>query len=100
MKTLDRPTTRKSLPMSERDLRDLDLMRRSGVHRATLSRISHVLLTEGSSDATVLRAIWEAGIRAVAEQVEEAGYRQMADERDLAARRAAARRRRPAWADE
>lgn len=99
MDTIDRPT-RKSLPLSERDLRDLANLRRSPSHRAALAALAGSDLSDTSSEAAVLHAVWEAGLKAVLERVEEEGYEQMATERDLVARKAVARRRRPAWADE
>ncbi|MGH3357709.1 MAG: hypothetical protein ACRDO7_02820 [Nocardioidaceae bacterium] len=43
---------------------------------------------------------WKPAFRAVEKQVEAAGYDQIAGELDTERRRAAARRRRPSWADE
>ncbi len=99
MEITDRPT-RKSLPLSERDLRDLSVLRRSPSHRAALADLAGSSISETSSEAAVLHAVWEAGVKAVLERVEEAGYEEMAAERDVATRKAVARRRRPGWADE
>ena len=99
METLRRPT-RKSLPLTPRDLEDLNTIRHSVVHRAALADLIEVPVGEGASEASVLQAVFEAGLRAVRHQVEEAGYAQLAAERDAATRQASARRRRPAWADE
>jgi hypothetical protein len=44
--------------------------------------------------------VWEAGLKAVLERVEDEGYAQLASERRLADRKAVARRRRPLWAEE
>ncbi len=100
METVNRSATRKSLPMTDRDLRDLDVVRRSVAHRAALSSLSREVVDEDSSEAAVLHAIMEAGMKAVTEQIEEAGYAQIAAEMDTPARKAVARRRRPAWVDE
>ncbi|OBY30936.1 hypothetical protein [Mycolicibacter kumamotonensis] len=94
-------TSRKSLPLTPRDLRDLTAMRESPVHRAVLAELANTSLSETSSEAAVLHAIWEAGVQAVRERVEETGYAQMAADREPAAeRKAVARRRRPPRADE
>ena len=100
MSILAPPAVRKSLPLTLRDLRDIAKLRESEAHRAALSRLADHLVTESSSEAAVLHAIVEAGIKAVTEEVEAKGYAQMAADLDAATRRAAARRRRPAWADE
>ena len=100
MDAVNRPTVRKSLPLSERDLRNLEVMRGSTVHRMALSRLADVEVTESTSEATLLHAVLEAGLKAVECEVEAQGYAQAAAEMDAAARRATARRRRPAWADE
>jgi hypothetical protein len=100
MDTLNRSNTRKSLPLSERDLHDLALMRGSVAHRAALSRLADVDVNEDSSEAALLHAVMEAGIRAVAQQVEAAGYAELAAGMDTANRKSTARRRRPTWADE
>ena len=58
------------------------------------------MVTEGSSEAVVLHAILEAGIKAVEQLVEAEGYAQIAAEGAAENRQAVARRRRPTWADE
>jgi hypothetical protein len=92
--------TRKSLPLSERDLRDLAVLRGSEAHREALSRLAHVAVTESSSEAVMLQAVLEAGIKAVAQLVEAEGYVRIAAEASSENRQAVARRRRPTWADE
>lgn len=100
MATSDRQqSVRKSLPLSERDLHDLAVLRGSHAHRVALSQLADVDVTEQSSEAAMLHAVLEAGIKAVERLVEDAGYAQIA----AAAtedRQATARRRRPSWADE
>jgi hypothetical protein len=65
-----------------------------------LAELTSTSLSETSSEATVLHAVWEAGLKAVLERVEDTGYTQLAAEREPATeRKATARRRRPAWAD-
>jgi hypothetical protein len=92
--------TRKSLPITSRDGNDLRTLRGSATHRVALSDLAGEVVTDASSDAAVLHAVWEAGIRAVRERVEDEGYTEMAKGRDVHTGRAAARRRRPAWADD
>lgn len=92
--------TRKSLPLSARDMADLEKLRASSRHQAALSELAGEEVTGNSSEAAILHAVYEAGLRAVRREVEAAGYQQIASEYDLAARKAVARRRRPSWADE
>lgn len=100
MNTVNHPSVRKSLPLSQRDLQDLAMMRASEVHRHALSRLVETEVTDESSEATLLHAVMEAGINAVRQQVEDQGYAQIADQMDTAGQRATARRRRPSCADE
>src|SRR5437763_16564413 len=101
MEAVDKaPVTRKSLPLSERDLRDLAVLRGSEAHRRAWSQLANVIVTERSSEAATLQAVVEAGIRAVAQQVEAEGYARIAAEASAESRQAVARRRRPSWADE
>lgn len=101
MDTLKRASvTRKSLPLSERDVRDLTTMRGSDAHRAALSQLANVEVSEDASEAALLHAVMEAGIKAVEQQVEADGYARIALGMDSTARQSAARRRRPTWADE
>ena len=100
METLRRPAARKSLPLSARDLDDLATLRGSAAHRAALSHLVDIEVRGDTSEAGLLHAVLEAGIRAVQQQVEDQGYAQIAAEMDVAARQGSARRRRPSWADE
>lgn len=56
----------------------------------------------GVSEAALLHAVWEAGVRTIRGHLEAAAYAEMAASPDLTAaeHQAAARRRRPAWAEE
>jgi hypothetical protein len=66
-----------------------------------LAELADTSLSETSSEAAVLHATWEAGMQAVLQRVEDAGYAQMATEREpVAERKAVVRRRRPTWAGE
>lgn len=99
MATPTPPVVRRSLPLNERDLAGIERLRGSEQHRAALARYSSAPVTASSSEAAVLHAIMEAGLRAIREQVEEQGYTQIASRQDYD-RQAVARRRRPTWADE
>ncbi len=100
MALLDKPVTRKSLPLSARDVEDLEKLRSSHEMREALSTLSSESITEASSEAALLHAVMEAGKRAIREHLESAGYAQIAQQREDYNRPAVARRRRPAWADE
>src|SRR5690348_12282129 len=94
---------RPSLPLTEQDERDLKRLRESELHREALARLSGTPeVTTAVSESALLHAVFEAGLAAVREASEEAGYAQLAVEMDLEAkhRRADARRRRPSWAHE
>ena len=94
---------RSALPLTERDLADLSALRDPGPARTALVRLAPGELPEGDiTEAVLLHAVFEAGLRAVRESVESAGYEQLAAdyEAENAERRQIARRRRPAWADE
>lgn len=100
MGTLHRPAARKSLPLSAKDLDDIARLRDSAAHRSALSHLVDADVPGDTSEASLLHAVLEAGLRAVHQQVEEEGYAQIAADADVSARRASARRRRPSWADE
>ena len=91
--------TRKSLPLSERDLEELARLRDSAVHRAALHTLAGVDASR-LSEAALLKAVMDIGFSTLLEQVEFAGYSTIAAETDAATRQAVARRRRPSWADE
>ena len=91
---------RKSLPLTERDQLALSILRSSPTHLAILGELAGTAVSETSSEASVLHAVWEVGIQTVREQVEAAGYAQMAADREASKGRAIARRRRPTWAHE
>jgi hypothetical protein len=95
-------TIRKSLPLSTRDIRDLALLRSSAARRGALAELAEAEIDESVSEAQLLHAVLEAGLRAVELQIEEEGY--AADAANQRAedieRRTAARRRSPRWSDE
>ena len=94
---------RKSLPLTERDLADLERLRAPGPERAVLSELAGVKV-ESVTEAALLNIIFSAGLRAIREQAEERAYTSAAAERvangDATEIRRIARRRRPSWADE
>lgn len=100
METLHRTAARKSLPLTMRDLEDLAKLRGSAAHRAALAQLVEAEVGDEASEASLLHAVLEAGMRAVRHQVEESGYAQIAAEMNPARRQASARRRRPSWAEE
>jgi len=104
MKLQQKTAARKSLPLTTRDLRDLQLLTGSYAHRSALFALADVELpdTEDVSEAQLLHTVLEVGLRAVAERVAEESYAADAAERQAedAGRRASARRRPPEWAEE
>jgi hypothetical protein len=90
---IDRPVKRPSVPLTRRDLRDLELIRNS----PEAMRAAGV--PEGASEAALLSAALRAGLEHLREAAEEAGYAAMAasyrdDPQEEAVE--AAMRRRPA----
>jgi hypothetical protein len=83
-----------------KDLEDIAKLRGSAAHRSALSHLVDTDVSGDTSEASLLHAVLEAGLRAVEQQVEEEGYAQIAADIDVSARQASARRRRPSWADE
>ncbi len=94
---------RPSLPLTERDEQDLALLRVSAPQREALGRLTGEPVAHGDvSEAVLIHAVFEAGLAAVREATEEAGYAELAAQQmgEVAVRRAESRRRRPAWADD
>ncbi|OUZ07562.1 hypothetical protein BHE97_16585 [Aeromicrobium sp. PE09-221] len=92
-------TVRKPLPMSSTDLTLVQSVREDPAYREALAAASGRSLGDHPSEASVLRAIFEAGAASVREHVEAVGYAELGAQRGTESRRIA-RRRRPAWADE
>lgn len=94
---------RKSLPLTERDLADLERLREATPERAALSDLSGGVV-ESPTEAALLHMIFAAGLRAIREKAEELAYESAAADRLASGEadeiRRTARRRRPAWADE
>lgn len=97
-----RGLVRKSLPLTAADLQDLAFIRQTAEQRQVLSEMSGTEVTEGTSEASYLRAVLEVGIQTLREHAEDRGYAAVAADQatTLAQRRRAARRRTPAWANE
>ena len=94
------PIIRKSLPLSSRDVSDLSRLRESDTYHAAIQELTSFTVTDQTSEASFLHAVLEAGILAIEQKAQEAGYAQMAQDIDVAARKAFARRRTPTWATE
>lgn len=95
---------RKSLPLTERDLADLERLRAPTPERDALSDLAGGIVVEGVAEAALLHMIFTAGLRAIREKAEELAYASAAADRLASGEaqeiRRIARRRRPAWADE
>ncbi len=96
--------TRKSLPLTEKDLADIARLREETPEREALSEMAGVVVVESVAEAALLRMIFEAGLRAIRDRAEEMAYASAAEDRlpggEADENRRIARRRRPAWADE
>jgi hypothetical protein len=102
---LDEPAkTRKSLPLTERDLADIARLREETPEREALSEMAGVVIVESVAEAALLRMIFEAGLRAIREKAEDLAYASAAEDRRASGEgdeaRRIARRRPPAWAAE
>ena len=94
---------RKSLPLTERDLADLERLRGQTPERDALAELAGMVV-ESVTEAALLHMIFTEGLRAIRERAEERAYASAAGDRlvggEADERRRIARRRRPAWADE
>jgi hypothetical protein len=94
---------RKSLPLTERDLADLERLRGHTPERDALAELAGVVV-ESVTEAALLHMIFAAGLRAIRERTEERAYASAAADRLASGEadeiRQIARRRGPAWADE
>jgi hypothetical protein len=95
---------RKSLPLTERDLADLERLRGRTPEREALAELAGVEFVDSVAEAALLHMIFVAGLRAIREKAEERAYASAAADRlasgETEEGRRIARRRRPAWADE
>jgi hypothetical protein len=94
---------RKSLPLTERDLAELERLQGQTPERAALSDLAGVSV-EDVTEAALLHMIFAAGLRAIREKAEEHAYASAAADRLASGEadeiRRVARRRRPTWASE
>jgi hypothetical protein len=94
---------RKSLPLTERDLVDLERLRGRSPEREALAELAGVV-AETVTEAALLHMIFAAGLRAIREKAEERAYASAAADRRASGEaekiRRIAQRRRPAWAGE
>lgn len=93
---------RPSLPLTEADERDLDLLRTSPVYRRALDEVSPDASLADAGELTesaLLHAVLEVGLATIRENALDAGYEELARQREGSQRRVS-RRRRPDWADE
>lgn len=95
---------RTSLPLTEQNERDLSKVRESSSYQMALEQLSGTKIFEVEiSTAALLHAIFEAGIAAVRQEAELAGYTEIASsqsEVELKQHRSESRRRRPSWTEE
>lgn len=97
---LNEPTERRTpLPLTARDVADLDKLREPGPEREALGALTAPLPEGDVSEAFLVHAVFVAGIRAVRDAVEEMGYAELAAQQaasgEAAERRRIARRRPP-----
>lgn len=94
---------RKSLPLTERDLADIDRLRAPTPERDVLSELAGVRI-ESVTEAALLHIIFAAGLRVIRETAEQRAYFAAAADRlasgEAGEIRRIARRRRPSWAGE
>lgn len=97
------PVRRPSLPLTERDERDLTQLRQSADLGQLLARLSgQPVGNHDVSESVLLHAVFSVGLAAIRKAIEEQGYTRIAAEQaaESAQRRAEARRRLPTWAEE
>jgi hypothetical protein len=91
------------LPLTERDLADLDRLRAPALERDVLSELAGVRI-ESVTEAALLHIIFTAGLRAIRETAEQRAYIATAADRlgsgEADEIRRVARRRQPSWAGE
>lgn len=105
MSSLNVPAkVRKSLPLTERDLADLERLRGQTPERDALGELAGVVVVDSVAEAALLHMVFVAGLRAIQEKAEERAYASAAADRQTSGEagelRRTARRRRPGWAGE
>jgi hypothetical protein len=96
---------RAPVPLTASDVERLELLRASAEMRQALHRLSDDPIdgeAASPTEAALLHAVLEAGWRSLEADLEGAGYAALGRERQASVdeRRAAARRREPAWSTE
>jgi hypothetical protein len=94
---------RTPLPLTARDLADLDRLRESGPERQALANMADSLPAGEVSESLLVHAVFVAGLRAVREAAEELGYAELAVQEAVSGESADRRRaaeRTHSWADE
>jgi hypothetical protein len=100
---LNQPAERRTaLPLTTRDLEDLQKLREPTPEREALSSLANAPLTGEVSESFLVHAVFVAGLRAIREAAEEHAYAEAARDKWERAEEdyQTARRRRPSWADE
>lgn len=96
--------TRKSLPLTDKDLAGIARLRQDTPERDALCELAGIAITESVAEAALLRMVFEAGLRAISEKAEEKAYANAAEDRlasgEADEARRIARRRPPAWVSE
>lgn len=96
--------TRKSLPLTERDLEVIARLRAESPERDALADLTGVGVVDDLTESALLHMIFTAGLRAIQEKAEEYSYASEAEIRRASGEadeiRRIARRRRPSWAAE
>ena len=91
---------RAQLPLTQRDLDDLAALNGPTPQREALQRLVPEELADESSESALLHALLELALARVREELDAAGYAELARQHDDDARRRVARRRLPGWADD
>lgn len=100
---VNQPTARRTpLPLTARDLEDLQKLREPTPEREALNRLTGTPLADEVSEALLVHAVFVAGLRAIREAAEERAYAEAAGDKWESAEDdyRIARRRRPSWPDE
>jgi hypothetical protein len=99
----ERTVKRPPLPLTERDLAELNKLRGEPLSWNALWSLARQETPTGEvTESVVIHAIFTVGLRAIHEAAEAASYAADAEDRrgEDAERRSLARRRRPGWAKE
>ncbi len=86
--------------MTVQDLTEFDRLKADPAYRRVLESLLHQEpnSVEDVSESVLLNAVFRVGLQAVREAAQEAGYAELASQRQREQRKA--NRRTPAWADE